>query len=183
MLGCKAVAVIFLMLINGTGVSLYTFHTGAHGHPVATVAGHLTLPPDMTVSQDIQDSVNFKLMYIHTSRITGMQFLTSITGVQNDDILYCPMPLYLSVAGLISLSGCMSSGITMVIRDMFSASQYFSDCVRYNVTVGQYIGELCRYILMSTTPVTSSDSCLAMVSDLTSGHTSQHASTSQTSQR
>ena len=41
----------------------------------------------------------------------------------------------------------MLSGISMVVRDKFSASQYFQDCVRYKVTVGQYIGELCRYLL------------------------------------
>ena len=62
-------------------------------------------------------------------------------------MLYCPLPLYHSVGGMISLSGCISSGISMVIRDKFSASQYWEDCIRYKVTVAQYIGEMCRYLI------------------------------------
>ena len=115
-------------------------------------------------------------MYIYTSGTTGMpkaavikharyilasRGLTSIIGVKKSDILYCPLPLYHSVGGMISLSGqviiffrsfnrnvpvsdechslfiflgCMSSGISMVLRDKFSASQYFQDCARYRVS-------------------------------------------------
>ena len=36
---------------------------------------------------------------------------------------------------------------TMVLRRKFSAKHYFEDVRRYNVTVMQYIGELCRYLL------------------------------------
>jgi len=60
-------------------------------------------------------------------------------GVRKDDTVYCPLPLYHSVGGMISLSGCMAGGITMVIRDKFSASNYWKDCVKYKVTAAQYI--------------------------------------------
>merc|ERR1719282_147419 len=50
---------------------------------------------------------------------------------------------------MISLSGCMAGGITMVIRDKFSASNYWKDCVKYKVTAAQYIGEICRYLINS----------------------------------
>ena len=56
---------------------------------------------------------------------------------------------------MISLSGCMTSGISMVIRDKFSASKYWEDCIRYRVTAAQYIGEMCRYLL--NTPPSSQD--------------------------
>ena len=57
-------------------------------------------------------------------------------------------PPSFSVGGMISLSGCMAGGITMVIRwdvgsalqlhhtifrDKFSASNYWKDCVKYKV--------------------------------------------------
>ena len=42
------------------------------------------------------------------------------------------------------VSGCMYNGIPMVMRDKFSASSYWKDCVKYRVTAAQYIGEVCR---------------------------------------
>ena len=39
------------------------------------------------------------------------------------------------------------SGATMVLKRKFSASHFWSDCRRHNVTVVQYIGEIFRYIM------------------------------------
>lgn len=36
--------------------------------------------------------------------------------------------------------------MTMVLRSKFSASQFWDDCRKYNVTVIQYIGEIMRYL-------------------------------------
>ena len=33
-----------------------------------------------------------------------------------------------------------------MLKKKFSASQFWSDCKKYDVTVFQYIGELCRYL-------------------------------------
>lgn len=33
-----------------------------------------------------------------------------------------------------------------MLKKKFSASQFWNDCRKYNVTVFQYIGELCRYL-------------------------------------
>jgi fatty-acyl-CoA synthase len=41
------------------------------------------------------------------------------------------------------------SGGSIVIARKFSASQFWSDCVRHEVTTIQYIGELCRYLVNS----------------------------------
>lgn len=41
----------------------------------------------------------------------------------------------------------MVSGATCLLKRKFSASQFWKDCVKYNVTVIQYIGELCRYLV------------------------------------
>lgn len=38
------------------------------------------------------------------------------------------------------------TGATCVLRAKFSASQFWDDCRRYNVTVIQYVGELMRYL-------------------------------------
>lgn len=39
------------------------------------------------------------------------------------------------------------TGATCVLKRKFSASQFWKDCVKHNVTVVQYIGELCRYLV------------------------------------
>lgn len=41
------------------------------------------------------------------------------------------------------------TGATCVLRAKFSASQFWDDCRRYNVTVIQYVGELMRYLCNS----------------------------------
>lgn len=37
-------------------------------------------------------------------------------------------------------------GITIALRRKFSASQFWNDCRKYNITVIQYIGEIMRYL-------------------------------------
>ncbi|XP_019372824.1 PREDICTED: long-chain fatty acid transport protein 6-like isoform X3 [Gavialis gangeticus] len=39
-----------------------------------------------------------------------------------------------------------STGATCVLKKKFSASQFWSDCTKYNVTLFLYIGEICRYL-------------------------------------
>lgn len=40
----------------------------------------------------------------------------------------------------------LPTGATCVLKKKFSVSQFWNDCKKYNVTVFQYIGELCRYL-------------------------------------
>uniref|UniRef100_A0A671DT00 long-chain-fatty-acid--CoA ligase n=1 Tax=Rhinolophus ferrumequinum TaxID=59479 RepID=A0A671DT00_RHIFE len=42
-----------------------------------------------------------------------------------------------------------TTGATLVLRNKFSASQFWDDCRKYNITVIQYIGELLRYLCNS----------------------------------
>lgn len=42
--------------------------------------------------------------------------------------------------------------MTLVLKRKFSATSFFEDCRKYDVTIIQYIGELCRY-LMARPPV------------------------------
>jgi len=41
----------------------------------------------------------------------------------------------------------LACGGSVVLRDKFSASQFWSDIVRWDCSLFQYIGELCRYLL------------------------------------
>lgn len=54
------------------------------------------------------------------------------------------------VAGVFSSPSLLSrflAGATVVLKPKFSASQFWEDCQKHRVTVFQYIGELCRYLV------------------------------------
>ena len=70
-------------------------------------------------------------------------------GVKQDDIVYTCLPLFHSAGGGLGAGMMLTGGVTMVLRKKFSAKNFFSDCAKHNVTVVQYIGELCRYLLAS----------------------------------
>uniref|UniRef100_A0A8B9EPE5 long-chain-fatty-acid--CoA ligase n=1 Tax=Anser cygnoides TaxID=8845 RepID=A0A8B9EPE5_ANSCY len=101
-----------------------------------------------------------KAIYIYTSGTTGLPKAAVITeqklmmvanlgricGLRATDHIYTTLPLYHSAGLLIGVGGCLEVGATCVLRAKFSASQFWDDCRRYNVTVIQYVGELMRYL-------------------------------------
>lgn len=56
----------------------------------------------------------------------------------------------------VALSLSYLEGSTIILKKKFSASQFWDDCRKYNVTVIQYIGEVMRY-LCSTPKVKTFD--------------------------
>ncbi|KAF3702439.1 Very long-chain acyl-CoA synthetase [Channa argus] len=82
----------------------------------------------------------------HLKAIMSMAFL-QMCGATSDDIIYSPLPLYHMSASLLGIGGCIQLGATCVLKKKFSASQFWKDCVKHNVSVVQYIGELCRYLV------------------------------------
>jgi fatty-acyl-CoA synthase len=105
-----------------------------------------------------------KLFYIYTSGTTGLpkaanfshlRFIATASGgvgmgrIGPSDRLYVVLPLYHSAGGVMALGAALFGGATAVLARKFSASRFWEDCVRHDVTVFQYIGELCRYLLNS----------------------------------
>jgi len=103
-----------------------------------------------------------KLFYIYTSGTTGLPKAANIShqrallmgggahGAQQldeQDRVYVCLPLYHSAGGVMATVGALLSGGSLIIAPKFSASRFWSDCVRYEATSFQYIGELCRYLL------------------------------------
>ncbi|XP_067254546.1 long-chain fatty acid transport protein 6 isoform X2 [Chanodichthys erythropterus] len=99
-------------------------------------------------------------LYIFTSGTTGLPKAAVITHLQSlkaaggfwayggtgTDVIYTPLPLYHSAASLVGIGGTIELGATCVLKKKFSASQFWNDCRKHNVTIFQYIGELCRYL-------------------------------------
>uniref|UniRef100_A0A3B1K1G8 Very long-chain fatty acid transport protein n=2 Tax=Astyanax mexicanus TaxID=7994 RepID=A0A3B1K1G8_ASTMX len=103
-----------------------------------------------------------RLFYIYTSGTTGLPkaaivvhsryFRIAAFGyfsfrMQSDDIIYDCLPLYHSAGNIMGVGQCVIHGLTVVVKKKFSASRFWDDCIKYNCTVVQYIGEICRYLL------------------------------------
>uniref|UniRef100_A0A8D0GUJ6 long-chain-fatty-acid--CoA ligase n=1 Tax=Sphenodon punctatus TaxID=8508 RepID=A0A8D0GUJ6_SPHPU len=81
----------------------------------------------------------------HERMILGCGLMIT-SGVTSGDVVYTALPLYHSAGILIGVNGSIMQGATLVLRTKFSASQFWDDCRKYNVTVIQYIGEVLRYL-------------------------------------
>jgi len=64
-----------------------------------------------------------------------------------DDRMYDCLPMYHSIGGVVAPASVLVSGGSVVIRERFSARQFWDDIVRFDCTLFQYIGEVCRYLL------------------------------------
>ncbi|TRY68230.1 hypothetical protein TCAL_04167 [Tigriopus californicus] len=103
------------------------------------------------------------LMYVFTSGTTGLPKAATIahsrylmTGFalygmcamdRKTDILYTMLPMYHTSANGLCTGAVIVSGMGMVCRKKFSASNYWKDCAEHGVTVSQYIGEVARYLI------------------------------------
>lgn len=112
-------------------------------------------------NKEIKSGYSDKLFYIYTSGTTGLpkaavvrnyrfivmgSVIRLILKFKREDVIYCPLPLYHAAAGIIGLGHVLLNGNTVVFRDKFSATNFWSDAVKHNCSVAQYIGEICRYL-------------------------------------
>ncbi|VVC99973.1 unnamed protein product [Leptidea sinapis] len=103
------------------------------------------------------------LLYIYTSGTTGFPKAAVVTNIRylliplgvhksadlsSSDVIYDPLPLHHTAGGVLGVGQCIILGCTVVLRKKFSASNYWSDAAKHGCTAAQYIGEICRYLLM-----------------------------------
>jgi fatty-acyl-CoA synthase len=105
-----------------------------------------------------------RALYIYTSGTTGlpkaanvshqrlMQWSHWFAGLMNTqpaDRLYDCLPMYHSIGGVVAPGAALVGGGALVVRERFSARDFWRDVVSERCTLFQYIGELCRYLLAS----------------------------------
>lgn len=107
-------------------------------------------------------TINDEALYIYTSGTTGnpkaarlphirvltmMAAFSAAANTTAKDRMYCVLPLYHSAGGVCAVGAVLTVGGSVIIRRKFSAREFFTDCGKYEATLFQYIGELCRYLL------------------------------------
>src|SRR5579871_6564880 len=107
-------------------------------------------------------TIGDRALLIYTSGTTGLPKAASIShrrilnwggwfaglaDVTPDDRLYDCLPVYHSVGGIVAPCSVLSAGASVVLAERFSSSRFWQDVVRFDCTLFQYIGELCRYLL------------------------------------
>jgi fatty-acyl-CoA synthase len=106
--------------------------------------------------------INDLALHIYTSGTTGLpkaanvsharvmqwsHWFAGMMEVLPGNRMYNCLPMYHSVGGVQAPGAVLVAGGAVVIREKFSASQFWTDIVRWDCTLFQYIGELCRYLL------------------------------------
>jgi fatty-acyl-CoA synthase len=103
-----------------------------------------------------------RALYIYTSGTTGLPkaanvnhqrlltwscWFAGMMDTRPGDRMYNCLPMYHSIGGVVATGAVLVNGGSVVIRDRFSASEFWDDILRFDCTLFQYIGELCRYLV------------------------------------
>jgi fatty-acyl-CoA synthase len=83
----------------------------------------------------------------HARVMQWTHWFAGMMEVQPSDRMYNCLPMYHSVGGVQAPGAMLAGGGSVVIRERFSASQFWTDIFNWDCTLFQYIGELCRYLL------------------------------------
>ncbi len=109
-------------------------------------------------------SLEDRALYIYTSGTTGLpkaavvshhrimqwsHWFAGMMDTASSDRMYDCLPLYHSVGGVVAVGATLVGGGAVVIRERFSAGNFWRDVVAEQCTLFQYIGELCRYLVNS----------------------------------
>ena len=107
-------------------------------------------------------TIDDRALFIFTSGTTGLpkaanvsharvmqwtHWFAGMLSAQPADRMYNCLPMYHSIGGVLVPGATLIGGGAVVIREKFSASQFWDDIIRWDCTIFQYIGELCRYLL------------------------------------
>ncbi|XP_041853590.1 very long-chain acyl-CoA synthetase-like [Melanotaenia boesemani] len=151
-----------LPTLREQGIRVYLLSDSCSAEGITAFSDKISQASDEPVSRELRANIHIRstALYIYTSGTTGLpkaavvthervwaaSFVQAACGVTAEDIFYINLPLYHSAGFLVGMVGAIERGMTVVLRRKFSASQFWEDCRKYDVTVMQYIGETLRYL-------------------------------------
>ncbi|XP_071583237.1 long-chain fatty acid transport protein 3 [Heliangelus exortis] len=152
-----------LPILREAGVVVWVLGLGPYPPGVVALQEMLEEASEELEPEEVWEpqELNETCLYIFTSGTTGLPKAARIShlksilclsfydlvGASSRDVVYLALPLYHMAGSLLGIVGCIGIGATCVLKEKFSASQFWDDCRAEGVTVFQYIGELCRYLV------------------------------------
>lgn len=138
--------------------------TGGHAGDANDLDYRLTKQSSCALPRSIRKGLTGKdtCFYIYTSGTTGLPKAARLTHMRvanimngfsgaahakETDRMYVTLPLHHSSGGIAAVGTTLTVGGAVIIKRHFSAREFWSDCVKYEATLFQYVGELCRYLL------------------------------------
>jgi fatty-acyl-CoA synthase len=109
-------------------------------------------------------TIEDRALFIYTSGTTGLPKAANINhyrlmlaslgfagamDTKPNDRIYVCLPMYHTTGGVCAIGSVLVNGGSAAIRERFSGREFWDDIVRWDCTLFQYIGELCRYLLNS----------------------------------
>jgi fatty-acyl-CoA synthase len=137
---------------------------GQHGLPRIDTAIEGVAGERLSSSQCPWPSIADRALYIYTSGTTGwpkaanvshyrlMQWSHWFAGMldtRSSDRMYNCLPMYHSVGGVVAIGATLVNGGSVLLRHGFSVRHFWSDIAKWDCTLFQYIGELCRFLLQA----------------------------------
>jgi fatty-acyl-CoA synthase len=129
----------------------------------------------LTAAEREPPPIDATALYIYTSGTTGLpkaakvshyrlmqwsHWFAGMLDTQPHDRMFNCLPLYHSVGGVVATFATLVNGGAVVIRQRFSASDFWRDVRDERCTLFQYIGELCRYLVNTPFQATETEHCL-----------------------
>jgi fatty-acyl-CoA synthase len=118
----------------------------------------------LTAAERAAPSLEDRALYLYTSGTVGFpkaamvshrrlmewsHWFAGIMGMESDDRMYDCLPMYHGIGGIAAIGAALVRGGSVALRPRFSARTFWQDVTRWDCTLFQYVGELCRYLVQS----------------------------------
>jgi fatty-acyl-CoA synthase len=136
-------------------------HGGDDFERIDGAVGRYSAEP-LTPTEHRAVTIADRAVLIYTSGTTGLPKAANVShrrllewsfwfaGLMNtgpQDRMYDCLPMYHSIGGVVATGALLARGGSVLIREKFSAHQFWDDVCDWDCTLVQYIGELARYLL------------------------------------